>query len=191
MYDEQKRTITANGLLLRPFRTDDIGKFVALCNSSEQISRNSLHMPYPMTKQDFISWHIDQENQFENGTEYNFAITDKQSGELLGAIELTHDQENNKGEVGYWVGQQFWGRGIATASLIAIIDFAFKYKGYHRVCARHFSQNIISGKVARKAGMTKEGVHVHDILKDGIYKDMVCYGIINHDQGFLIGQYQM
>ena len=113
---------------------------------------------------------------------YEFAITDKETGELYGAIALSNNQKFNQGEIAYWVGEQFWGKGYATEASQAIIHLAFDEKKYHKVFARYFSSNPASGRVLEKMGMKKEGILIDHIKKEGKYEDLIYYGMINPEE---------
>jgi len=126
-----------------------------------------------------LAWIPTHEGNFINDKLYEFAVTDKSSGELYGAISLSNNQRYKNGEIAYWIGEEYWGNGYASEALSAIISFAFTEKGYHKVWGRFFSSNPASGKVMQKVGMTKEGVLVEHIIKDGEFKDLVLYGITN------------
>ncbi|NMO79875.1 GNAT family N-acetyltransferase [Niallia alba] len=110
---------------------------------------------------------------------YEFAITDKENGELYGAIALLSNQKFNNGEIAYWIGEEFWGNGYATEAAQAILWFAFNEKHLHKVFARYFKTNPASGRVMQKLGMREEGVLIDQVKKDNHYLDLVYYGIIN------------
>lgn len=86
---------------------------------------------------------------------------------------------SNQGEVAYWIGEPYWGRGYATEAAKAILQFAFEEKKLHKVFARYFSTNIASGRVMKKIGMEQEGILKEHIIKEGKYEDLVYYGILN------------
>jgi RimJ/RimL family protein N-acetyltransferase len=126
-----------------------------------------------------ISWIETHEDHFNDNKSYEFAITDKNTNELYGAIGLTNNQTNRNGEVGYWIGEEYWGKGYATEATKAIIAFAFSDKHYHKVFATHFASNPGSGKVMQKCGMVEEGIFMQHIYKENKYDDLIHYGIIN------------
>ncbi|MEH7356092.1 GNAT family protein, partial [Neobacillus drentensis] len=107
------------------------------------------------------------------------AITDKERGELYGAIALSNNQKFNNGEIAYWIGEEFWGKGYATEAAQAILQFAFDEKQYHKLFARYFNSNPASGRVLQKLGMKKEGILIDHVRKENRYEDLIYYGIIN------------
>ena len=180
VYDKASLTITTDRLLLRLFEISDAHTVQLLCNS-EKIYRNTLFIPYPYTIEHALGWMKTHRDNFAMDKGYEFAITDKSTGELYGAIGLTNDQRYQNGELGYWIGETFWGKGIATEAAKALVEFAFKEKNYHKVHARHFASNPASGRVMEKIGMAREGLLRDQVRKNDRYEDMLYYGILMTD----------
>lgn len=178
MYNSHERTITTERLILRPFDISDATRVSEFCNNYN-IYKSTLTLPYPYPIQSALLWINTHEDNFRTDKSYEFAITDKSSCELYGAIGLSNNQKHKNGEIGYWIGEDYWGNGYATEALGAIIKFAFFEKGYHKVYGRYFVSNPASGKIMQKVGMTHEGVLIEHVLKEGRYEDLVYYGILN------------
>ncbi|WP_350301377.1 GNAT family N-acetyltransferase [Peribacillus frigoritolerans] len=178
IYDNLNKTITTKRLVLRLFQISDAVAVTKLCNNYN-IYKNTLYLPYPYTIDDALSWIEHHLNNFNANKSYEFAITDKESGELYGAIALSNNHKFNHGEIAYWIGEKFWGNGYATEAAQAILHFAFEEKQYHKVFARYFNSNPASGRVMQKLGMKKEGVLIDHVRKEDRFEDLVCYGIIN------------
>lgn len=177
-YDQNTQTITTDRLTLRLFTIADAPKVTELC-THEAIYAGTLNLPKNYTIESAQGWIPHHQPNFEQDKAYELAITHKLTGELLGAIALSNNVTLKKGEIAYWVGYPYWGNGYATEALQAIIDFAFQIKDYHRVFGRYFTTNPASGKVMEKVGMSYEGTHVDDVIKDGEYKSLGFHGLIN------------
>jgi len=177
-FDKKKRTLTTERLILRPFEISDAQRTSELCNNYN-IYKNTLSLPFPYPIESALTWIATHEENFANDKSYEFAITNKATGELYGAIGLSNHQQHKNGEIGYWIGEEYWGNGYATEAAKAIIDFAFTEKRYHKVWGRFFTTNPTSGKVMEKAGMRKEGLQTKHIIKDGKFLDLALFGIIN------------
>jgi ribosomal-protein-alanine N-acetyltransferase len=128
--------------------------------------------PHPYRRADAVQWfqHITAVTP-----ETNFAI--EVDGEAVGGIALVlHDDvERCSAEVGYWLSEQYWGRGIATAALKAITEYAFKHLKLTRVFAVPFAHNDASIRVLEKAGYTCEGRLRRSAIKDGVVLDQFMY----------------
>ncbi|MNC20746.1 putative ribosomal N-acetyltransferase YdaF [compost metagenome] len=179
IYDNHNRTITTTRLILRLFEKSDAAAVTKLCNNYN-IFKNTLYLPYPYAIEDAFSWIEHHLDHFNANQSYEFAITDREKGELYGAIALSNNQKFRNGELAYWIGEEFWGNGYATEAAQAILQFAFVEKQYHKVFARYFRSNPASGRVMRKLGMQQEGILLDHIRKENRYEDLVYYGII-HD----------
>jgi [ribosomal protein S5]-alanine N-acetyltransferase len=178
IYDNLNKTITTKRLVLRIFQKSDAVAVTKLCNNYN-IYKNTLYLPYPYTIEDALSWIEHHLDNFNANKSYEFAITDKESGELYGAIALSNNQKFNNGEIAYWIGKKFWGNGYATEAAQAILHFAFEEKQYHKVFARYFNSNPASGRVMQKLGLKKEGILIDHVRKENRFEDLVYYGIIN------------
>jgi RimJ/RimL family protein N-acetyltransferase len=131
--------------------------------------------PYPYTTADARNW-LDSVIGFEPET--NFAID--VAGEAVGGIGfvLQHDVGRRSAEIGYWLGEEFWGRGIVTEALIAVTEHAFANYDLCRLYAHVFDWNGASARVLEKAGYELEGRMRKSVTKDGQTIDQLMYAII-------------
>ena len=180
IYDNQNKTIATERLTLRLFQKSDAEAVTRLCNSYN-IYKNTLYLPFPYYIEDALLWIGRHLENFNRNISYEFAITDKDSGELYGAIALSNNSKFQHGELAYWIGEGSWGNGYATEAAQGILQFAFQEKQFHKVFARHFQSNPASGRVLRKIGMKKEGVLIEHVIKDKRLEDLVYYGLIKTD----------
>jgi len=178
-YDDIQQTLTTERLCLRLFEEADAATVTELCNNYN-IYKSTLTLPYPYTLDCALSWIQHHRRNFETDRHYEFAICDRATGVLYGAIALTYDHRYNHGEIAYWVGEPYWGYGYATEASKAILDFAFHVKKFHKVYGRHFASNPASGKVLQKIGMTQEGFFIDHVRKEGQYEDLIYYGIVKN-----------
>jgi len=128
--------------------------------------------PHPYTKRDgreFLKHTRDQD------PETAFAIA--MNGEAVGGIGfmLQGDIERVSAEIGYWLGEPFWGRGIATEALIVLTRYAIATHALTRVYALPFASNAASCRVLEKAGYTIEGRLRNSAIKDGRIVDQLQY----------------
>jgi RimJ/RimL family protein N-acetyltransferase len=103
------------------------------------------------------AWIASHQPGFEAGELAAFALTLKSTDELVGAISLTVDAEMQVGEMGYWVGEQFWGAGYCTEAARRIVEFGFEELDLRRIHAMHLQRNPASGRVLQKIGMSRQG----------------------------------
>ena len=101
-------------------------------------------------------------------------------GEAVGGIGFVPlaDVERVSAEIGYWLGQPFWGRGIATEALVAVTAHAIAAHHLTRVFALPFARNTASCRVLEKAGYVLEGRLRRSAIKDGEVIDQLQYAFI-------------
>jgi [ribosomal protein S5]-alanine N-acetyltransferase len=105
-------------------------------------------------------------------------------GTLAGGIGYTlkDDVERIGAEVGYWLGVEFWGRGIATAALAALTRHAFRVQPeLRRLWAVPLASNPASARVLEKAGYRREGTMRQSAIKDSQVHDQWLYAIVRDD----------
>lgn len=89
------------------------------------------------------------------------------------------DVERYSAEIGYWLGEAYWGRGIAAEALALVSQYAFDQCGLLRLFALPFADNAQSVRVLEKAGYAREGVMVASSVKQGVIHDQGLYALIN------------
>ena len=95
----------------------------------------------------------------------------------IGLFPLTDIRRKNA-EMGYWLAEEYWGRGIMTKAVRQIIDYGFSTFDIVRIYARPFSSNTASHKVLEKAGMTLEGVFKNAVFKNGELLDEWYFSVL-------------
>ena len=98
-------------------------------------------------------------------------------GEAVGGIGLEPltDVERISAEIGYWLGEAYWRRGIMTAAVKAVTADAFKRFDLMRIFALPFADNPGSIRVLQKAGYVLEGHMRHSAIKDGVVRDQLMF----------------
>ena len=97
--------------------------------------------------------------RYEDGGFFNWAIELKETGRVIGNISVVKLNEATKAaDIGYCLGRAFWGRGIMPEALRAVMDYLFDTVELNRVAACHDVNNPKSGRVMKKAGMSREGI---------------------------------
>ena len=176
----ERPTIDTRRLVLRPFVATDSSAVQRLAGD-RAIADTTLAIPHPYEDGMAEEWIATHQPKFESGELSNFAITQQDGGQLVGAIGLIIYRPFDTAALGYWVGVPYWNRGYCTEAAIAVIRYGFEDLGLNRIHAPHLKRNPASGRVMEKAGMTREGVARQHIKKWGRYEDLVLYGILRDD----------
>lgn len=163
-------------LRLRPFFSGDAPN-VQLLAGEMDIARNTLAMPFPYSDGMAEAWIGNHSNDFDEGKSSIWAITLKESDQLIGAIGLSLQLQFSNAEIGYWIGKEYWNNGYCTEALKEVINFGFDYFKLHKMYASYFGNNPASGQVMRKAGMIYEGTLKSHMFHWNEFKDLVQYGV--------------
>jgi RimJ/RimL family protein N-acetyltransferase len=102
-------------------------------------------------------------------------------GEAIGAVGyvIGTDVERYSAEIGYWLGESYWGRGIVTEALILVTDHVFASANLLRLFALPFADNAGSIRVLEKAGYTREATLRSSSVKFGQPRDQALYARLN------------
>ncbi|MEG9298480.1 GNAT family N-acetyltransferase [Mangrovibacillus sp. Mu-81] len=173
------KTLITERLILRPFTKSDAPKIQNLANNNEVA--DIIGLPQPYLLEHALDWIKIQPEQFEKGTEFPLAITERGTDELMGTITLRVDTVNQKGELGYWMGRQYWGKGFATEAVKRMTLFGMEEVGLNRIWAAAISRNIGSITVLQRAGLQKEGLLKGDRLVSGTFEDIEIFGIVKEE----------
>ena len=113
-------------------------------------------------------------------TTFAVTVADAPVGAI--GVMLREDVERCSAEVGYWLGEPYWGRGIATTALVGFTRFAFVAYALERLYAVPFASNLASCRVLEKAGYTLEGRMRRSAIKDGTLQDQLLYAALRGDE---------
>ena len=160
---------------LRPWRAGDEPALVRYANNRNVSGNLKDRFPFPYTAADADAWIAHASAQTPLG---NFAIVVDGGAAGGVGIELGQDVFHKSAEIGYWLGEPFWGRGIATEALTAVTRYAIETHRLTRVYALPFAWNTPSCRVLEKAGFTLEARLRRSALKDGLITDQMQYAFI-------------
>lgn len=165
---------------LRPWSHEDAGPLAFLC--SNLAGQNNLRdgFPYPYTKQDgeaFLASVLAADPQ----ELFSFAIL--ADGQLAGSIAARRQGNIHRrtAELGYHLGEPYWGKGIATCAVQQLCRHLFATTDLLRIFAEPFSTNHASCRVLEKAGFQREGLLRKNAVKNGVVRDMVLYALVREE----------
>ena len=160
---------------LRPWRRGDESSLARDANNRKVWRNLRDAFPHPYTTEHASAW-IESNLGVEPVS--NFAI--EVEGRTAGSIGITPftGVYARSAEIGYWVAEDCWGRGIATEAVRAVTEHAFRAFGVVRVQASVFAWNEASMRVLEKCGYAREGVLTKSVFKDGELIDSVLYAIV-------------
>lgn len=167
--------LKSGDIVLRALRLSDAKRLSELADN-EKISRNlrdGFPNPYTLTAaENFLAKFTNQDPLTFFGIDYN--------GEYVGNISLIpcEDIYRMSAEIGYFIGEPYWNKGIVTTAVKLIIDYGFNHLGIVRIQTGIFEYNTASQRVLEKCGFVKEGVFRKSVYKQGKLWDEVRYAIL-------------
>jgi [ribosomal protein S5]-alanine N-acetyltransferase len=160
-------------IALRRLTVDDATVIAPLINNRKVWDNLRDMIPHPYSEADgafFISL-TEKENP-----PLTFGIVCE--GELCGVIGLVPQQDIYRfnAEIGYWLGEPYWGKGIATEAVRLMTDYGFRQLGFARIHTGVMAHNLASMSVLEKNDYQLEGIFRKAILKNGVFVDEYRYG---------------
>ena len=148
---------------IRALKISDKTELAKLANNKKVWDNLRNYIPFPYTESDadfFINLTNEEDPKQTFGIEYK--------GKLSGVIGLViqKDVYQKSAEIGYWIGEPFWGNGIATKAVELITEYGFDKLDLNRIYTGVFEYNIASMKVLGKNGFDKEGIFKNAIFKN-------------------------
>lgn len=161
--------------VIRDWRISDAPSVAKYANNRKIWINLRDAFPHPYTLQDaesFIS------STLESTPVTVYAIASQ--SEAIGSIGLTLGKDIHRftAEIGYWLAEPFWGRGIATQAVRSLTDYAIRDLKLHRVFAESLVTNPASARVLEKAGYLREAILRSSVFKNGMVLDQLLYSYV-------------
>jgi [ribosomal protein S5]-alanine N-acetyltransferase len=157
---------------VRSWRKDDLKSLVLHADNAKIAANLRDQFPHPYTRHDgidFLEYAQTQEPECSFAIEYG--------DEAVGGVGflIGRDIARMSAEMGYWLCEELWGRGIVTRAVTAMSNWALDNYGLTRVFAMAFAHNAASIRVLEKAGFEREGVMRRGAIKDGVILDQILF----------------
>ena len=165
-------TLSDQNITLRPLKDEDQEQLARIANNKKIWNNVRDYFPHPYSLDDakgFIEMNQKQDPRQVFGIEYQ--------GVLCGCagVHVQTDVYHRSGELGYWIGEAYWGKGIATAAVKLLTKYGFEDLDLIRLYAGVFSFNDGSKKVLEKVGYELEAISKNAVFKSGVICDEYRY----------------
>jgi RimJ/RimL family protein N-acetyltransferase len=160
---------------VRSWRTSDAESLLRHANNRNIWLNLRDAFPHPYTKHDARAY-IRSVRERTPETTFAIAVDDEAVGSV--GFVLRTDVERVSAEIGYWLAEPLWGRGITTEALTALTKYAIDTHGLTRIYALPFAWNLASCRVLEKAGYILEARLRRSAIKDGQVTDQMQYAYI-------------
>jgi RimJ/RimL family protein N-acetyltransferase len=169
--------IKIGDFMIRDWRMEDAPSIARYANNKKIWINLRDAFPHPYSLKDAERF---LKNVIESDPRTVFPIAT--SIEAIGCIGLTlgTDVHRFTAEMGYWLAEPFWGRGIMTLAVKAMTAYAISDMKLHRIFAEPYTTNPASAKVLEKAGFIREGILHANVVKNGKVLDQYLYAFVNN-----------
>ena len=162
---------------LRAWTLEDAPALAKLINNKKVQDNLRDGLPFPYGEEDakaFLSAVL------ASDPDQNLAFAIEADGELIGSISATRcaNIHFRTAELGYYLGEPYWGKGFATEAVRQICDYIYRNTDIIRIFAEPFAYNTASCRVLEKAGFQLEGLLRCNAVKNGRTLDMKMYARI-------------
>jgi [ribosomal protein S5]-alanine N-acetyltransferase len=161
--------------VVRTYRAEDATSLAKHGNNRRIWENLRDRFPHPFTQANGVEYitHV-----LQSPDTPSFAID--VAGQAVGGISLHlgNDIERISAELGYWLGEEFWGRGIMTSAIGLVTEYALQERRLIRVFAVPFTTNVASCRALEKVGYQREALMRRSALKDGTVRDQYLYAIV-------------
>lgn len=163
---------------IRDFNFDDVEALVKYANNYNIFKWVKDNFPYPYTEKDAELW-ISVSRNTNDGL--NYAIANEK--ELIGGIgvKFKEDVYRFSWELGYWLGEPFWNKGIITEAVKVFTKYLFENYNIKSIIANVYDGNKASMKVLSNAGYKLDGVIRKAVFKEKLFKDLYVYSILREE----------
>jgi [ribosomal protein S5]-alanine N-acetyltransferase len=167
--------LETNEFRLRPWRAGDEGSLVEHADNYQIWLNLRDSFPNPYTGRDAQAWV-----QLANTLPATLHLAIEIDGAACGGLGLLFQQDVHRrsAEIGYWLGQAYWNRGIMTAAVKMLSAYAFGHYDLCRLYGGIFAYNWASMRVLEKAGYALEAVHRQAVTKNGRTLDEYLYVLL-------------
>jgi RimJ/RimL family protein N-acetyltransferase len=159
-------TIDTERLVLRCPKASDSSKISALLGNWN-VAHWVVRVPFPFRPEHAAAWIARSAEEREAGVGWPFVITLRESNTVIGSMDLSIEGDTSGGSLGYWIAEDYWGKGYATEAALAMIAFAFDILKLPEVTANALPDNQRSIRVLEKAGLRHVGPQVEETVERG------------------------
>jgi [ribosomal protein S5]-alanine N-acetyltransferase len=171
--------IETSKCILREWQLSDAESLAFYANNRNVSCNLRDFFPFPYTINNAYNWIELAAKQDDPQTLFAIEVDGIAAGSI--GIVKKDDVYRKNIEIGYFLGEKFWARGIATEAIKAITKYAFENFEIERVFAEFFSSNIGSKKALEKSGFKHEASFKNNIFKNGKLQDSCIYSVLKED----------
>ncbi|MEH6587799.1 MAG: GNAT family N-acetyltransferase [Halioglobus sp.] len=180
MFSYPSSPLLSERLFIRELRHSDLEDLLVV-HSVDAVNR---YLPYTTWKNsaDAEAWWEKLQERMLDGNAMQFVICDRAQDKAIGGcILFGYAKEHQRAELGYAIGQSYWGKGYAREAMQRFLRYAFEDIGLRRIDAKVDSRNEASSGLLLRLGFTSEGCLRQWIKEEDSLIDMRLFGLLSHE----------
>jgi RimJ/RimL family protein N-acetyltransferase len=178
---EKKIRLNGEKVILRKLKTSDAESIYKHINHKD-IVRYTMNIPWPYTPEHAVQFIKISKKEYQKGNGLNLGITLKEQDNVIGIMSFNKiDLKNKNAEVGYWLGKEYWRKGVAKEALILILKYAFDELKLERIGSKVFHSNKASYGLLLRMGFKQEGVSRKDVFQNNKWYDHLMFGLLKEE----------
>jgi len=134
--------------------------------------------PNPYTFEEALKW-IKYSSRIDPPEHMAIIVAGKVAGGI--GIKRKEDVYRKTMEIGYFLGESYWGKGIMTLAVKQFVNHMFSSFDINRIIAPVFDFNIASQRVLEKVGFRKEAVMIKSVIKNNVYRNEIIYALLREE----------
>jgi len=179
--DRRAPMLVTDRLLLRELVLDD-AQAVADRAGDRRVARFLIAVPSPYPVSLATRWIMARIAWWPQSRGLTLAIARREEPkQLIGTVSLRRYTRDQRAELGYWLGVDSWGSGLATEAADALVEFGFRELELSRIYAQVLEGNDASCRVLEKLGMISEGIRRRHVRKGKRMLDVSLYGLLRDE----------
>ncbi|MDD3024790.1 MAG: GNAT family protein [Syntrophomonadaceae bacterium] len=172
--------IEKEDIILRSWQKSDAERLAQIANNKKIYDNLRDYFPHPYSVEDANSYI----ESLSNGDSKQLILAIEYEGLLVGNIGVLFqtDVYRRNGEIGYFLAEEYWGKGIMTKAIQAITAYVFENYDIERIYAEPFFRNMGSRRSLEKAGFYHEATLKKSITKNGVTEDGCIYALLRNGE---------
>jgi len=171
--------IVIGNIVLRGWEEDDIESLARIANNKKIFDNLRDGFPHPYTLEDARNYISRVKNHDPKSKLFAIEVDGKIAGNI--GVFLKEDIYRKNAEIGYFLAEEWWGKGIMTKVIRKVVDYTFEGCDIIRIYAEPFARNAASRKVLEKAGFKLEAILKNNVIKNDIIQDSCIYSLLKEE----------
>lgn len=175
-------TLHGDRLTLRPLIREDAAVLVPLMRDP-QVAEPYVLPQYPWNLASAHAEIAGMEASFDACRRLDLGIVPDAQTQPVGVVSLGFTPAHDRAELGFWVGREYWGHGLARRASAVVLDWAYTERRLHRVTARTLGDNQRAASLLRALGFRQEGLQRQHQYHWGRFRDVALWGRLASEAG--------